>query len=343
MVIKKCVICNKNVTKKVPGLECSRCAKIVHADPACSKLSNKQINTLRNSSGIEWSCGDCQKNISRRSSFLIPDDGEDDNSETDYVADLNQTFDVKKLVQDISRELKKTLREEIGGLENSLEYMSEQLTAMEQSIKKQDSRIKELENKNQDLQNKNKNLELRVSVLEQGVKDFEQKALASCLEIAGLPEVQSGEIGKVVEKIASKLNLDYTEIQSSHRLPGTKEKPGAIIVELKSKMAQKYWVEAAREKCLTVGLLIPDASKRTIDNRVYVREALTKHLKSLLYNAKAKLNKSCQFVWCKDGKVCARKNPNSKIYYIRSMFDIDQVDKLLSENTEKLLKGTTPL
>ncbi|KOB62415.1 Uncharacterized protein OBRU01_25088, partial [Operophtera brumata] len=75
---KKCVKCKKNITKKGPGIECSRCDKVVHADPACSKLSNKQLNTIRNSPGIEWSCEECLQNLSRRSSFVIPDDDGDD-------------------------------------------------------------------------------------------------------------------------------------------------------------------------------------------------------------------------------------------------------------------------
>ncbi|CAB3258336.1 unnamed protein product [Arctia plantaginis] len=162
MVVKKCFKCNKNITKRVPGLECSRCEVCVHADPACSKLSNKQLKTLKNSPGIEWSCEDCLSNISRRSSFIIPeDDDEDEDSEPDRNG-KTQIIDAKKLVEDISREVKKTFREEMRNLENSLDFFSEQLTNMEQSLKKQDNKIKELENKNSDLLNKNKNLELRV-------------------------------------------------------------------------------------------------------------------------------------------------------------------------------------
>lgn len=343
MVLKKCVKCKKNITKKAPGIECSRCDKIVHADPTCSKLSNKQLNTLRNSSGIEWSCEDCLKNISRRSSFVIPDDDGDDEDAEEY-AENAQVIDTKKLVQDISREVKKTFREEIGTLENSLEYLSDQLTTMEQSVKRQDSKIKDLENKNHDLTNKNKNLELRVTVLEQGIKDFEQKSLTTTLEIAGLPDIPLNEVRNLVETVASKLNMEENNIQSSQRLPGTKEKPGPILVELKSKIFQQQWIDAGKEKSLTVGQLVPDVVKEKADDRVYIREALTKFQKSLLYNAKTQLlNKSCQFVWCKNGKVCARKTGNSKIHYIRTMHDITQIEKQCSVQFEKQPKGSTPL
>ncbi|CAG9137897.1 unnamed protein product [Plutella xylostella] len=231
---------------------------------------------------------------------VADDDGDDEESETGPT--LAQPIDTRKLVQDISREIKKTFREEIGNLESSLEFLSDQICTIEQSIRNQDKAIKDLEHKNQDLLNKNKNLELRVSVLEQGMKNFEQKALASTLEIAGLPDFPIKDVSKIVETTASKLNLETSGIQSSQRMPGSKDKAGTILVEMKTKAHQKQWIDASKEKYLTVGLLFPDAPQEKAENRVYIREALTKNLKTLLYNAKTQLNKSFQFIWCKDGK-----------------------------------------
>ncbi|CAH4035713.1 unnamed protein product [Pieris brassicae] len=111
----------KNIPKKSPGIDCSRCNRIVHADPICEKLSNKQLNTLRNSSSIEWSCDECQK--SRRSSFITPsddfDDKDDEESEPNKQVNISN-LDVKQLVADISRELKKTFKEAMGHIEFSL-------------------------------------------------------------------------------------------------------------------------------------------------------------------------------------------------------------------------------
>ncbi|KAJ8717895.1 hypothetical protein PYW07_005825 [Mythimna separata] len=345
MVIKRCVRCKKNVTKKLPGLECSRCDKVVHADPVCSKLSNKQLNTLKNSPGIEWSCEECLKNLSRRSSFVIPEEDDDENDYEDpKIMEMAPVVDAKKLVQDISREVKKAFREEIRSLENSLEFLSEQLTSMEQAIKRQDSKIKDLENKNYDLQNKNKNLELRINVLEQRFQEVEQQSLATALEVAGLPEMPSNDIEKVMDTVASKLNVADREILSTRRLPGSKDKPGPILVELKSKTLQQQWIGASKENCITVGQLVPNIPKEKADDRVYIREALTKYQKTLLYNAKTKLlNKSCQYVWCKNGKVYARKLSNSKIYYIRTLQDIKQIEKICSTQPEKQTVGSTPV
>ncbi|CAB3234332.1 unnamed protein product [Arctia plantaginis] len=108
MVIKKCFGCKKNITKKSPGLECSRCSKVVHANSECAKLSNKQLSTLRNSNSIEWSCETCLLNTSRRTSYIIPeDDDADEDSDSGTVITHQSTLDHRKLIQDISRELKR--------------------------------------------------------------------------------------------------------------------------------------------------------------------------------------------------------------------------------------------
>lgn len=325
MANKKCVMCKKNITKKTPGLECSRCDKIVHADPACAKLSNKQLNTLRNSPGIEWSCEDCITNHTTRSSFLIPEEDEEEDDCASENSTHIQSLDTRKLVQDISREMKKTFREEIRNLESSLELLFNQMRDVEFTIKKQDTKIQDLEHKNQDLQNKNKNFEVRISVLEQRVKNFEQQALSKTLEIAGLPDDSSTDIDKVLYTVASKLNMNVNDIQASQRTPGSKLKPGPILAEMKTKAAQRKWIEAGKKTNLSVGLILPDAAKDKADNRVYIREALTKHLKTLLYEAKIRLGNSYQFVWCKDGNICARESSTSKIHYIHSLQHISKL------------------
>ncbi|CAF4751058.1 unnamed protein product [Pieris macdunnoughi] len=137
--------------------------------PVCAKLSNKQLNTLRNSSSIEWSCNECQKKVSRRSSFITTNDDSDDedDEESEPKAQVNiSNLNVKQLVADISRELKKTFKEELGHIESSLNDLSDKIPSMEQSIKTQKEAITKLENKNYDLLNKNKNLELRVCAVE---------------------------------------------------------------------------------------------------------------------------------------------------------------------------------
>ncbi|CAB3254415.1 unnamed protein product [Arctia plantaginis] len=73
--------------------------------------------------------------------MVLEEDCEDDDSEASVRGD-HPTTDTRKLVQDISREVKKAFKEELGSLETALEFMSDQLNTMEQSIKNQDIKIK---------------------------------------------------------------------------------------------------------------------------------------------------------------------------------------------------------
>ncbi|XP_041970766.1 uncharacterized protein LOC121727153 [Aricia agestis] len=268
------------------------------------------------------------KNISRRSSFITPDkDIEDDESENEITGN-HQLIDAKKLARDICREVQKTFREEFCNLESTLEFLSEQLTTMEQAINKQDSKIKDLEHKNQELSNKNKNLELKIDALEQVFKNFEQKSLTNMLEISGLPEISQKDVKKNVETVAVSINVNEKDVQSSQRLPGTKNKPGSILVELKSKISQEQWIESSKKKTITLGQVLQDIPKEEAENRIFIREALIKYQKTLLYEAKSRLlNKVCQYVWCKNGKICARKTGTSKIIYIRNNQDICSIEK----------------
>lgn len=80
--------------------------------------------TLRNASGIEWSCEDCLKNMSRRSSFMIPEDEGEEDYEVRASGNAIE-IETRKLVQDISCEVKKAFKEEMISLETALELLSE--------------------------------------------------------------------------------------------------------------------------------------------------------------------------------------------------------------------------
>ncbi|CAK1577889.1 unnamed protein product [Parnassius mnemosyne] len=74
--MNKCDCCEKLITKRRPGLECSKCEKIVHASQACTNLSTKQIAALRNADSLEWTCKECQRYTSIRRSYIIPEEEE---------------------------------------------------------------------------------------------------------------------------------------------------------------------------------------------------------------------------------------------------------------------------
>lgn len=322
MVLKKCFNCNKNITKKAPGIECSRCEKCVHATTECANISTKQIAALRATNGLEWSCEECLGGTSKRSSFFIPEDEPETDSEE---AKKTITIDVKKLLNDITFEMRKTIKQELESFQTSLEFISDQVSGIEETLRNQNSKIKQLENKNMDLANQNKNLELRICTMEQRQQEFEQQQLATSLEIAGIPKTAEKEdVTLLMKTVASKLDVNADDMLTARRTATRKEKPGSILVEMRSKASRDQWVKSGRDKEPTVGdILGLSTPTGSATDGVYVREALSHHIKTLLYQAGSRLRPSFQYVWCKEGKVLARKNKDTKAIPIYSVKDID--------------------
>lgn len=314
--MSKCDICKKNITKTTPGLECSKCERIVHLNPKCTGLTNKQIVALKAASSLEWTCHECQQESPRRnSSIIIP---EDDGEEDDTPVQIN----AKSLLSNITKEVEKAIKSEMAQLSDSLQFHSDKLDEAMESMEAFKQTIKALERKNTELMNKNNNLETRVGVLEQRLQEIEQEKLSNYVEIANVPTQNNEDVKLLVDSIALKLNQPKEQIKSARRLHGWKEQSANILVELKDEDVQENWITAAKSVKPTVSDVLP--SEKNNINVVYVREAMTKHHKQLFWNAKQelKINHHFKYVWFKRGLVKARKEDGGKVSILRNMNDI---------------------
>lgn len=100
---------------------------------------------------------------------------------------------MNKLMKNLTAEIKKVTKEELGSFQDTLEFIGDQVTEIETSLRNQNNKIKLLENKNTELMNSNKNLELRLSAMEQRLEESEQKGLSNLIEIASLPMIPNTE------------------------------------------------------------------------------------------------------------------------------------------------------
>ncbi|KAL4705536.1 hypothetical protein ACJJTC_006864 [Scirpophaga incertulas] len=235
------------------------------------------------------------------------------------------------LLKNLTAELTNTIKNEIGNFQQSLEFIGDQVASIEEIIKNQNYKIKQLENKNAELTNAKKNLELRISALEQRIEETDQKSLCTYVEIAGIPSVQNSEALNLTKNVAAKLNIDSNSIQGARQVTGRSEKSGYLLVELNSKNARDNWLSAAKSKQLTVGDVSPLSPIEKIEDKIYIRESLTRKMKTLLYEAKLRLKSPTgpfRFVWCKAGKLYAKKSENTReVVIIRSTKDIDDLLK----------------
>lgn len=319
----KCDICEKTITKKSPGLECNKCQKIVHGNQSCSGLSVKQLSALRNAESLEWTCEECCKDSPRRKSLITPDDDDDDQDDDN---DVNITSPaLKKLLGDISKEVKKAVKNELAPVNDSINNCCQKMDEMMRTMESFKAKIKELEKKNVHLQNQNTHLELKVEALEQHLHNVEQKLINNVLEITGIPENNNEHLDTMLTQIINKLNTSKEEVSTVKRLKGRKGKEGIIQITLAQEEQVHRWIRAARTQTICVEDVVSGAGPEHAKSRVMFRRALTNSNKSLLWQAKQKLRDSHKYVWFQEGNILARKSDNDKPSIIRNIADIDKI------------------
>ncbi|KAG7296483.1 hypothetical protein JYU34_020231 [Plutella xylostella] len=318
--MNKCDSCNKSITKRSPGLECSRCTKKVHASVDCAKVSAKQLTALRSSNSLEWSCNECCRNTPKRGSFYVPEEEENE----EHAPNLPETaaFDVKKLLRDISSEIRKAIKEEVGPIQSSLDFLSDRFDDFQERIETMESKLRNLEGKNSNILNSNKNIELRMAVLEEKQQEFEQNLLCNQIEIAGIPKLPNLTPDAMVKQIAKYSKIEPTDMQLIREVPPRGERNGSLIVELKSKNMKESWIKAARNTPLSVGEVLEDTPKELAGTPIYIREALTQYNKTLLWKTKQQLRNSFKFICTSNGRILIKKNENAKVMQIRTEVDI---------------------
>lgn len=89
---------------------------------------------------------------------------------------------------------------------------------------------------------------------------------------------------KVVKNVALKLKQPIETIKSVRRLPGKKEQPAKIKVEIKEESLEEKLILAAKSSKIIVADICPLENKN--HNNVFIREAMTKHTKTILWQAK---------------------------------------------------------
>lgn len=306
------------VTKKAPGLECLKCNVLVHAKAECAGLSAKQFAALKAAENLEWTCNSCARDPKRKLSCATTEEDDEDQDAGQIIA-----LNTEKFMKNVTKEMKKILKEELGDLNSSIDFLSNKVDECLDTIRLLEDRMKALERKNIDICNKNKNLENRVIALEQLFNEREQQNINTTLEIVGVPQKESEDIGKVVASIAKKIKACPQQLQQATRLRGRNGKDGVIRVELQGRQAKAEWITLARQQPVVVSDIYTDIEKGM--ERVYIREALTYYYKNLLWKTKEELKNVFKFVWFKDGKILARKCENAKVFTIRCENDLDKV------------------
>lgn len=147
----KCAICAKLLTKKSPGLQCSKCNKWLHAP--CASISADQLNVLHATNSVNWKCKTCCRGSKhKRLSCIISDTDGKENPDTESITPLSGVHDkmMQQILQDIRNEVRQVIKDE---LQRTLEYYLDKINKYESKIQQYGKTMKELENRCTDLQN----------------------------------------------------------------------------------------------------------------------------------------------------------------------------------------------
>lgn len=322
----KCDNCDKTIPKRSPMLECNKCSKLVHANQVCTGLSAKQLSALRNTENLEWTCEECRKESPRRKSFITQEEEEEEDEATvKYQEGDNDSIALKKLISDISSEVKKAVKKEISSVNEAINHCCKKMDDMMETIEVFNGRIKELEKKNTYLINQNKHLELKVDAMEQYIGLIEQKQLNNVLEIAGVPESKSDNPENICFKIAAKINTDVKNINVAKRLRGKNGQEGVIQVILHQEEQVDQWIRAARKESIKVEDIASIPDPAAAKSKVILRRALSSANKTLLWQAKLKLKDTHKYIWFQGGRILVRKNDNDKPIVIKNFNDIEKI------------------
>ncbi|KAI5632331.1 hypothetical protein NE865_14950 [Phthorimaea operculella] len=320
--MKKCHVCNKNFTKQKLGLVCSNCDIEVHTATACSGLTAKQLTPLRAAETLQWVCRDCNLSGSRRSSFISAEEL-DEEEETVKNSAAKSGVDVEKLLDIMTKRVQAIVKSELSALITSVEFATNKVEEFDLKLKDAKETIKDMERKQQALKNQNTHLTTQVEALEQRIEAMEQVQLTKCIEIANLPISDNENPMEYAKNVSVLLEVEESKPVRAKRLPSRKDKKaGNIFVELADEDSRTKWLAAARSREIVAADVNKNIAGEAASSKIYVREALTNRNKHLLGKAKHDLSATYKFVWCKYGKVFARKAETDKIYWIRSESDI---------------------
>lgn len=300
---------------------------MTHASTTCTELTAKQLGLLQAAENLEWTCHECAAKSPKRSSFVVPDYGEDDDDDDLQGDGAIYPIDTKKLVADITKHMDKVFKRDLKELQQAVQFTSDKMDDCLESIEAFKEKIKELDKKNTDLVNRNKHLERRLEAQEQRLNEYEQKALKKVVEIQGIPTRDKEILSDIAGGLASKLQRKPEEVKEVKRMPTKEGKPGILHIKLQNEELKKQWVNAAREISLHVADVVPGCDATMKKDKIFVRQAITPQAKNLLWKAKQELKETYKYIWCREGRVLLRKNDNAKVIVLRSESDIKNLSQ----------------
>nr|XP_050022735.1 uncharacterized protein LOC126516682 [Dermacentor andersoni] len=153
----------------------------------------------------------------------------------------------------------------------------------------------------------------QIRKLRQELNDLSQYSRRQNMEIHRMPVTDGEDLLSKVHSLAVKLDLPTlvaNDIEGLHRLPSQPDKVPVVLIRFANRSTKTDWI-SKRKEC--------EDDIRFFDN-------LTASSRNLLWLAKMKAKEmKYAFVWSKEGKIYARKQPGARAIRIACEEDIDKM------------------
>ena len=288
----KCGRCGEDV---LDGVQCTTCKK--HYDYPCSGVTEAGYRKLGPERQAAWKCSNCKTGSPKPVTLDLL---------------MHEISEIKLSLRSINETTASIteIKKDIASLRATFEGFSSVVTALE-------GRLAAVEGK----QGTVMQLEARVGKLEEELNEKNQWMRANNVEIKGVPLKDKENLLDIVAKIGSKIQypIQKHQINFVARVPSKDDRMKPIIVSFLNRYVKEDFVAAAR----SIRSLYPEDINLRGTNKIYVNDHLTIQNKLLLSKAKSlKKEKEFEFVWVKNSKIFARKNPQSKIIIIKNEKDL---------------------
>lgn len=304
-----CGSCKKNVKNNQNSIKCNGfCGLWYHVK--CSGLSNKQFRAYcKPENTTNFVCLHCNE------------DGETEvgNSDENAVTAATTSKEPAEItLTDIYKQLKKmekNHKDEIEQLKDSINFTNGMLEDQIKQNNKLQEQVKMHENKCKKLENEIINLNNRIGTLE-------QRQRLNNVVIAGIPKQPSETVEETVEKVlkAAEVDLKKGDIMETYRLNKLEESP--IMVCFRNKAVKMEVMEKKKQK---KSLFVNEAGLNGKNNIIYFNEDLSPETQEIFRAARKLKTFGYAFVWCKQGKVYARKEANAEVIAITNIEKANEI------------------
>lgn len=298
-----CSACYEDIIDGEEFMTCADCCQRFHIGK-CAGVGERSFKAKNAELRKALKCLTCRSSASR---------SQDSSSDASSAVLCKRLAEISKSLVNLTAKVDDltSLKETVSSIEKSVQHMSDTYDKLLEVSNRHDKEIELLRKRVDDIEANQDGQQIRK--LRQELNDLSQYSRRQNMEIHGMPVTDGEDLLSKVNSLAVKLDLPTlvaNDIEGLHRLPSQPDKVPVVLIRFANRSTKTDWI-SKRKEC--------EDDIRFFDN-------LTASSRNLLWLAKMKAKEmKYAFVWSKEGKIYARKQPGARAIRIACEEDIDKM------------------